>query len=376
MRKAWLALAVLVLPAAKAARIYLVPTRVPWVAVDQSAIRATCSAPGTLDALLNANLGAKASTRVAELMVDVGDRVRAGQVLMRLDRTELADQVREAAAASDAADHQVRVAAAALMRAEVLQGRAARDLRRHESLQVDGLRILSEADLDGTRTQARAAVEDTGQARAALALAVSARGQAGAGLAAARSRLRDATILAPFDGLVTARWKSPGDVVTPGSALLSLVNLPSLVVVARFDESLIGRIRPGAAAHVRFDSAPDCALPGRVARVNRSVDPDTREFTVNVALDALPEAWAMGERARVELPDQLVPSAQTVPAGFLAVRRGRKGLWILKGARAEFNAVAVGIADGTRLEVLTRLPAGTRVLDPRGLWPGMRVAAP
>ena len=128
-------------------------------------------------------------------------------------------------------------------------------------------------------------------------------------------------------------------------------------------------------ARIRFDGSPDRPSAGLVTRINRAMDPDTREFTVNISLEALPAAWAMGERATVDLPDQRVPAAQTVPAGFLAEHRGRKGLWVLKGSRAEFLAVVFGSRDAERLEVLTKLPDGTRILEPRGLWSGRWVKA-
>ena len=372
MKKPWLVLAV---PGLLAAGVCLVPHPVKSEAVGRFPIRATCSGPGTLEALLSANLGTKVSTRLAEMRVDVGDLVRAGQTLMLLDHGELDAQLSEAVAAREAADHQVRAAKEALARAEALQGRSGRDLQRHEALQAEGLPIVSEADLDGLRTQARTSAQDTAQARALLAQAVSALSQASANVLAARSRLGDATIRAPFDGQITARWKSPGDVLPPGTAILSLVHLPSLVVVARFDESLIGRLQPGMKARIRFDGSPDRPSAGLVTRINRAMDPDTREFTVNISLEALPAAWAMGERATVDLPDQRVPAAQTVPAGFLAEHRGRKGLWVLKGSRAEFLAVVFGSRDAERLEVLTKLPDGTRILEPRGLWSGRWVKA-
>ena len=173
------------------------------------------------------------------------------------------------------------------------------------------------------------------------------------------------------DGLGLIRGlRSVGDVVTAGSPILRLVDPQSLVLAARFDESVMAQVAPGQTAELRYVSFPDRVFHGTVLRIGRSVDTTTREFTVDVTPAEPPPHWAIGQRAMVVLATSTAPAVITVPQDALAPRGGRTGLWVAEGGhRARWRPVQLGAAADGRIEVPEGLREGEVVLcRPRGLY--------
>lgn len=257
---------------------------------------------GELVARDQSSLESRSALRVAALSADVGDRVKQGQILVRLDDEELQADVAGARAAWDSARQAREAAQRALERAQVLRQQAQADGERAEQLSVLSVDAQAPTELDARRAVARTSALDVQAAQAQLQVAEAAQVQARAAWLAARSRLAEAILRAPFAGVVTARSCSVGDVVSPGQPCLTLVAPDSLRVQARFDESLLSRMRLGDVAQVWLKSQPDTPVTAQVVRLNRAVDADTREFSVDLRLATLPPNWALGERAMVVLP--------------------------------------------------------------------------
>lgn len=256
---------------------------------------------GELVAREAVSLVSRSSLRVVSLQVDVGDRVVRGQPLVQLEAGELAADLAAARAAWDSTRQAREAAQLTLERALVLRQQTQADGDRADRLSVLSADALAPTELDARRAATRTAALDAQVGQAQLRAAEAAQVQARANWLAARARLAEATLRAPFDGVVTARSCSVGDVVAPGQPCLTVVAPASLRVQARFDESLLSRIRPGDAAQVWLKSQPRVPVAARVVRLNRAVDADTREFSVDLQLASLPPNWAMGERAMVEM---------------------------------------------------------------------------
>ena len=216
--------------------------------------------------------------------------------------------------------------------------------------------VVSRDEIEQAETDLVRAQSEVARIDAALERAASLSAAASAQARAAAARLDDAVVLAPADGVVIAREANPGDTVAPGAPIYRLVDPASLIVEARFDESVLGLLGPGIAAEVRFTSDPRQPIQGRITRLHREVDPATREFTVEIALSSLPRNWALGQRATV-----LVRAAGDLPVlaidqRFLARRDGRPGVWRVEDGRARWRPVGLG------------MPAGDWSRSPPG-WP-------
>lgn len=354
---------------------YLLVHAVAAIQPAPRALRVVVKGAGELVAREQAEVASQASLTVDAVLVDVGSEVRRGQVLVRLDSDEAAAQVRVAEAAEQAARQAVDLARVAHGRAVVLQRRSEADAQRAITLAARGSDAISASELDASLSAASASELDTRGSQLEIEAATQAHAEAQANLELARARLHDTTLRAPFDGLITGRHCSAGDTSSPGLPCLTLVDPASLRVQARFDESALALVRSGDQAAVMLKSQPQAPLEGRVERINRTVDIDTREFSVDVQLGQLPRAWALGERATVEVRARERLASRVIPLSHLVSHGGSRGVWIARDGHAQWGALKLGADDGHQVEVLEGLAADEPVLRPSGMRPGLRVRA-
>lgn len=290
---------------------------------------------GVVEAVRQTVVAAQVPGAVVALSVAAGDRVKAGQVLLRLD--------------ARAAEQQAGAAAAQVEAARAAQHAATKEFERQKQLAEKN--FISQAALERAEAQHRSA-----QAQAAAQLA-----SAGA----ARTESGFYTVRAPYDGIVAEVAVVLGEMAMPGRPLLTLYDPAALRVTAAVPQT----------AAPRPDSAPQAELPGvapgRVTPLRWQVLPavDPRTHTVQLRLD-LPAgtAAAPGMFARVWLAGGPGDAARVgVPAGALVRRAELTAVYVLAAdGRPLLRQVRLGPANGEQVEVLAGLAAGERVaLDPQ-----------
>ncbi|TAD86836.1 MAG: efflux RND transporter periplasmic adaptor subunit [Alphaproteobacteria bacterium] len=363
----WLLLAVLGAAALFGWR-YAVPVQADAVLVQAAPFTRMVTGPALLDALVKVDVGARVAGRIADLKVEEGDHVAAGALLVSLDAGDAGHFLTQAQAQAAAARSAVTEAEAERDAAEAALLRAQADFRRREELLQRG--IASRADFDAARSTLNQAVANAERTRTAVLRSRDQLGAAEAGALGTGVRLSDTVIGAPISGVVTDRLRNVGEVVSAGSPILRLVDPASLVLTARFDESVMAQIAPGQPAELRYTSYPGRVFRGTVLRLGRSVDTTTREFSVDVALAEPPPHWAIGQRAIVSLATSTASAVIAVPQDALAPRGGQAGLWVAEGGyRAHWRPVQLGSTADGRIEVSAGLREGEVVLRrPRGLY--------
>ncbi len=332
---------------------------------------------GTLEARYSASVSPRITGRLTAVHVDQGDRVTAGQLLAELDAVEARRHLEAAEAAATAAAATVARIRTDEARAQAVLARARLDHTRAVSLTES--RTLAESDRDKATEQLRVAEADLARVRAAIAEAQQAQAAAASQVALQQELLAHTRLTAPFAGLVIRRDRHPGDVVTPGGTVLELVATEEIWISAWVDETAIARLAPDQPARVVFRSEPDTPYPGRVARLGRETDRETREFLVDVRVERLPAHWTIGQRAEVYIETGRAPGAVAVPPAFLGVRDGVTGTWILRDGRARWQPVEPGLRGAGLVEIRRGLQAGERVARPPApgvSLDGRRVAAP
>lgn len=350
---------------------YLVPSRAQAYRIDHKPIDWALRGPGLLDATNRVTVTARISGRLKWIGKDRNDPVATGEVLARLDDDDLKNQLAGARAESEAAQRAVvaaqSVKASASARLEKLQ----LDVERRRKLIAKG--AVSRAEMDASELKLKEAQAELEGASVAIARATAQAQAAAATAAAAAARFEDATLRSPLNGLVVARERNVGDVVTPGSPILQLVDPASIIVSARFDESVMGVLRPGQAASIQFTSAPDREFAGKVVRIGRQVDQETREFLVDLSLDALPRNWALGQRTSVRINVASHSDSVLVPMRFIQRDEGKAGAWVLSGGHVRWRPVLVRHTIGPVVEIEKGLAFGETVVDPTGRYAGEAV---
>ena len=208
----------------------------------------------TDDAYIDADrvtVSSKILGRITQLMVDEGDSVAAGQVLVRIDDSDLKAQEAQAAAALAAAQENVKLANVNLDNATI-------DFHRAEK-QLAG-NVITQEQFEHAR-KARDAAE------AQRAVAVAQVGTANAQLGVIRTNLANTMIMVPVRGVVSKRWALAGDVVQPAQPIFSIYAMSHLWITANIEETRLAQIRLGAPVDIDIDTYPDRAVRGKVFQI-------------------------------------------------------------------------------------------------------------
>lgn len=372
----WLAVLLIVGGVAYQAR--MAPVKARAVSPTRQTIVSEVMGTGTLEARVSTTISPKIAGRIGRVLVDQGDSVEAGQLLVQLDDEELQQQVEIARANLEASR-------AALQRVKADKGRtvavfeqAENHYGRTQSLRQKG--VATREEMERAVESLAIASADTTRAEAAISEAEKGQLAAEKTLEYHRTRLSDTTIKAPFAGLIVARQREAGDVAIPGSAVLTLIATEVMWVRAWVDETEMARLAVNQPARILFRSQPDQEYPGVVARLGKQADRETREFVVDVQVSRLPENWAVGQRAEVFIETHRQDDALTIPLTVVGRRDDREGVFVARDGVAHWRFVTLGLRGRESAEVREGLSETDVVLHPRtgaaSLADGRRVLAP
>jgi RND family efflux transporter MFP subunit len=357
-RRKWLGWLLLAAGAAVAAAWFAFAPRAasvqttPVVTSHPSQQFVVLNATGYVVAQRKAAIASKATGRLEWLGVAEGSRVKAGEVIARLDN-------RDVRAQADGAEANVRAARAALAQAEAEARDAAQQLARNVDLAAKG--FVSAATVDAATARHDRATAGVGSARAAI-------GVAEANARNARVSVDFTLIRAPFDGVILSKSANVGDIITPFSsaadtkgAVVTMADMATLEVEADVAESSLSRVRVGQPAEIVLDALPDVRFRGRISRMVPTVDRAKATVMTKVQFDALDPRILPEMSAKVAFLSQEVSPEQQRPlvavaAAALAQRDGRTVVFVVREGRA----VAVPVTPGLQLGDLTAIVGDAR----------------
>jgi multidrug efflux pump subunit AcrA (membrane-fusion protein) len=344
--------------------------RVETVAL--ASLQDTLDAVGTVRTKTRMLVASRVQGYVREVRVRQGDHVEGGALLVTVDPRDLAARVDRARAALadtemalDEAKTTRREAEAALRAAEADHAYADASAVRYRQLwQRDLVSAQDYEVVEAKRKSALAAVEQA-QARIQSLRAREAQmshriDQARAELRTAELALDDTRLTAPASGVVVERRVEPGDLAVPGQTLLVLDDPRAYRFEAEVGESAVGRVRLRQTVPVVLDALAR-TLEGRVAEIVPAADPTSRTVTVKVDLPADPELRSgLFGRARFPAGER---QALLVPGTALVERGQLTGVYVVDTQGiAQLRLVTAGARRGDRVEILSGLRAGERIV--------------
>lgn len=224
----------------------------------------TIEATGSFQPDESSDVAPEASGRIVATPVDVGQFVKAGQVLVRIQGIDAGLRLDEARAAVSRADANVKLA-------ESQDNLAQTTAQRYAALLATG--DVSKTVADQARTQAETSVQSVNTARASLA-------EARAQLAQAEKAVSDVVVAAPFAGYISARGVSVGEYVQPSTSVVTLLKIDPLRLQLSIPGVQAGQISVGQRVTARVDAFPDRTFDGVVTGINPSISAESRSFTV------------------------------------------------------------------------------------------------
>ncbi len=316
------------------------------------------SAAGSIKPLTPVNVSPKASGRVVALLVDQGDQVKAGQILARMDDSNLLGQLLRARGDLEAARGNLREAEAQLLSIEA-------NYRSNQQLYNSG--GVSHNDYTASQSQFLATQSHIRSLRAQVI-------QAQGDLQTAQAQMNDTVIRAPFSGVITQKYSNVGAFVTPttsasattsatSSSILALAGpLEAVASVSEIDEPSIYKGQP---VEIRVDAYPDLVVHGRVRLIapESVVVQNVTSFEVRITIDHhdLPRLRS-GMNITVNFLVGEHNNALLIPTPAIVSQKEGTGVYLLRnGQRPVFRPIKVGATVGTATEVLAGLKEGERI---------------
>jgi RND family efflux transporter MFP subunit len=297
---------------------------------------------------------------MVELDIEEGDHVKAGQIIAKLDDTNIR-------AAWNQARAQLDYAKAGLTETEVNLANAERDYGRQKNL-LQG-HFVSQAAVDNAQTAVDALRAQLATQRSNVEVVARA-------LSVAERNLEDTVVRAPFSGIVTVKAAQPGEMVSPISAgggftrtgIGTIVDMDSLEIQVDVNENFINRVRPAQRAEAKLNAYPDWQIPAHVIAVIPTADRSKGTVTVRIAIDQkderiLPE---MGVRVSFLAEPSKDPTGNTaggvrLPNNAVQGSGSTGTVFVVHGDSVERRAVRLGAGGSEGVTVLSGLTARERV---------------
>jgi RND family efflux transporter MFP subunit len=296
--------------------------------------------PAGTQAIRETTLYARNSGYVTTVLADIGDRVKAGQVLAEIDSPEVTQAVLQAQARLNQATANLELSTAMLRR-----------------MQAVGPEAVSKQEFDQQQAQVNV---DTAAQKVA---------QADVDRLAIQQGY--SKVVAPFDGYITARSIDPGALITAGSgpqvtSLFKIVDNDTLKVFVDVPQSMIPSVTAGQHVSVAFKEYPDRTFEGSVVRLNSALNAASRTRTVEVQIANADHKLLPGEYVQVQFKSKIANPPLIVPAGAVVIGKDGTHAVVVGGdGRLAFKQVELGRDYGNRIEVIAGISADDElVLNP------------
>lgn len=327
--------------------------------VDRGIVTQEAFGRGTIESQREATLGFDLVGRVSEVLVDEGARVTLGQELARLETSQAQADLRSAQTGIAAARASLQRLAAEEERGRAVIATVEREASRTQALFHAG--SVAAQQLDDANDRLRVARAELDRVLGQRSEATRGIDVASGGAEQRRVAMVRATLLAPFDGVVTRRLREPGDTVAVGSTVLRIVDTGRVYVNAAIDETMLSQLAVDQHAAVFFPGASR-AVSGRVTKIPWEADRQTHELLVEVTPEPAARRIAIGQRADVRIEVARREATLRLPVRMLYHDATGPYVFVDRSGRIALARPRLGLLGAERVEVLEGLAEGDAVL--------------
>ncbi|MDD2465606.1 MAG: efflux RND transporter periplasmic adaptor subunit [Desulfobulbus sp.] len=308
----------------------LAPISVTVTKVESRSVTPGLFGIGTVEAKHTYKIGPTFAGRIKILDVDVGDYVKSGQVLGEMDPIDLDQRIHAQEAALKRAEAQLSEAQASLAYAQT-------QARRYQELL--GVRSTSEEIFFTKKREQQVAEANLNASRAELTRVQAER-------EALQEQRKSLVLVAPADGLVSARNADPGTTIVAGQAVIEMINPKSLWINTRFDQIHSDGLAADLPVGIVLRTRAADSQRGRILRLEPMADAVTEETLAKVVFDHLPERLpAVGELAEITVFLPALPAGPVIPNAAIQRIHGKIGVWQVINDELRFTPVTLGGAD-------------------------------
>jgi len=361
-------------------------------AVRRGDITSLFTLTGTVTPAQQANLSSVISGTVTQVTAQIGQHVRAGQLLVQIDNSTYQAQLQQdeaALASAQAKLTQTRVNDAGtssstnanLQSAQVAYNTAAANLRRNQQLLAQG--YVSQSAVDQAQQQysqaqaqlrsaqvaaqsASLSSQGTSAGQADIKNAEAAVAQAQAAIAFVQSQLAQSSITAPFDGVVTQRNVDPGTLSGPNQTVMQVSQLDPIFVNVGIPDEDLKYVTTGKTTRITIDSLPDRAWTGRIRYLNSAAAQGTLSYLARIAISNSDNVLKAGMVANATFVQATHRNVLLVPRVAVAQTESGNVVYIVAGGKAKVIPIRLGVETQDLAEISgPGIAAGTHVITQR-----------
>lgn len=334
--------------------------------------RTVLNASGYVTARRQATVSSKVTGKILEVLVEEGMNVKEGQVLARLDNSNVEANLQLAVAQLDASK-------ASLEETRVRLNEAQLELDRVARLAQTG--VSSQSELDAARAEVDSLKARLKQLETEIEVAERQ-------VSVWKQQVEDTLVRAPFDGVVISKDAQPGEMISPVSAgsgftrtgICTIVDMSSLEIEVDVNESYINRVETGQPVQATLDAYPDWKIPAKVIAIIPTADRQKATVKVRIGFDQLDPRILpdMGVKVAFRSSGEEMQARQTawvIPKSAVIDDNGRDVVFVVQNGKVERRAIQIANQGETEVTVLSGLSAGERIVSevPKDLKDGDRV---
>ncbi len=316
--------------------------------VEPHQFETTLEVLGELKPQAEVDVMSRISGRLQQVLVNRGEPVREGQLLVVVDDVDLRQQIIRSEAA-------IAVARAGVNREEATYRNLLLQVKRYQNLHEEAL--ISTQELEDLESRLFVAEAQRELAKAQVQ-------QAEAFLRELGIQQEQTRIYSPLDGFVGTRYLDPGALVSASVSILSVLNVDRVKTIVPVVESAIQRVRMGLPAEIAVDAYPDRIYEGTVTRITPFLNPETRSADVEIEIANPDNTLKPGMFARVKIDARISRDALSIPRSALLTRGSQKGVFLLtEDMVTVFQFIEIGQIKGNVVEVIEGLEEGVEVVN-------------
>lgn len=327
-------------------------TPVKIVKAAKSELASTLKISGKVAASKEVTIVPKSGGKATEVRVEVGQKVKQGELLIALDDADIRAQIKVNEAA-------LQVSKAGQQQAVIAYQEAQANLERMKALFAEGAISKSQLE-DAENALARAAASytpDSGGTQTAAQIK-----QAEAQLEAARINLQNTKITSPIDGVVAAKNIEPGEMAAPGSPVLTIADMDQMVVEGNLAESEVNFAKVGDEVKVYVTSANKEHFRGYIENVSPIADPVTKAYSIKIRIENGSQLLKGGMAAEIHMTAEARDDVLVLPREALLDQGDRQVVYVIDGNKAQERAVTLGLTTDDMAEIVSGLKAGEQVV--------------
>ena len=297
---------------------------------------------------------------IRKIFAEQGQEIKIGTLLVEMDAEDIRQQLKVATAEATVSQVTLKRIASEITAAKATWEYTRTAFQRSEKLLKSSTEPRSNFEKSQEAMKVAEAVLGQAQIRRQEAEATLAKNQAQ--IAYYQTKLAETRLASPFNALVVCRNREPGAVVNPGVSILDIVDTSNIWASVWVDETAIAKLQIGNAAEVVFRALPGRKFSGKVCRLWKETDRETREYRVDIALEQLPPNWTLGQRLEVSIGIGTPRSCLVIPEKLLLWKDGQERVLVLSDGKIRERPIKIGIQSQGKAEILDGLRENDRVV--------------